>query len=183
MDYSSLDCPAEWVDLLDSGPVAACLPWQELLNKTVGADFKTPLGVGMRDAGVPYGCVSSPLCHRARCCPPTLASRYAAPDPFGADPICTTGTIEDCKYSTPETRDLPGAPPPPPPPSPSAPWLNYLLPLCPADFLTTTKDLPDPNTTGWGAANNPATRSYPTLTGGECTKDDSATQWLDCGAA
>ena len=48
--------------------------------------------------------------------PPTLASRYAAPDPFGADPICTTGTIEDCKYSTPETRDLPGAPPPLPPP-------------------------------------------------------------------
>ena len=59
MDYSSLDCPAEWLDLLDSDPdMGACLPWQELLNPTVGADFKTPLGVGMRWAGEPYKCVS-----------------------------------------------------------------------------------------------------------------------------
>ena len=59
MDYSSLDCPAEWLDLLDSDPdMGACLPWQELLNPTVSADFKTPLGVGMRWAGEPYKCVS-----------------------------------------------------------------------------------------------------------------------------
>jgi Na+/proline symporter len=84
MDYSSLNCPTDWVDLLDP---ALCLPWTQMLNPAVDTSFRTPMGVAAQctyedyadgELNALYGC--------------------AAPDPFGAAPVCDT-FIESCAYS------------------------------------------------------------------------------------
>ena len=83
-----MDCLPEWVDLLDQGEAAACLPYQNIINPAVVEGFTTALGVPMQPADDFYG--------------------YASPDPFGSPPICNaTPVVEDCKYSTKATRTMP----------------------------------------------------------------------------
>ena len=82
-----MDCLPEWVDLLDQGEAAACLPYQNIINPAVVEGFTTAMGVPMQKADDFYG--------------------YASPDPFGSPPICTTPVVKDCKYSKKATRKMP----------------------------------------------------------------------------
>lgn len=80
-----------------------------------------------------------------------LGYGYAAKDPFGGGPICTGAVVEDCKYSTKETRKVSQIA--------GGKYPRNHNPWKPGTPRTTA-----------GVAED-----------GECSSSDSHTQWLDCG--
>ena len=164
VDLSPLNGPSSWVELLDKSPEAGvpalvCLPYSGAVSDpaTQTADYTIPgTNVTLIACPEPYfsealipmlplpGCTESdPLCW--------LGYGYAAPDPFGAGPICTSSVVKDCKYSTEETRKVPSLP--------GGAYPRNYNPWKPGNPRTTAGTAPD----------------------GECSVSDSHTQWLDCG--
>eukprot|EP00746_Dinoflagellata_sp_MGD_P134621 gnl/MRDRNA2_/MRDRNA2_68479_c0_seq1.p1 gnl/MRDRNA2_/MRDRNA2_68479_c0~~gnl/MRDRNA2_/MRDRNA2_68479_c0_seq1.p1 ORF type:complete len:868 (-),score=136.05 gnl/MRDRNA2_/MRDRNA2_68479_c0_seq1:480-3083(-) len=157
MDYSFLDCP--WSDMLDPDYPAMCLPFQNVLNPLpdIAAEFGVPVTfTADRNAAFPNATLT---CSQAVLDATTkhwLPSDCAANAPGTNSPICK-GVIEDCKYSTKATRQ------------------------CTSDQckknskMTSESDPLYPDELRF-----PFPEAYPNKDG-ECSKDDSALQWLMCG--
>mmetsp|Transcript_71807 Transcript_71807/g.131466 ORF Transcript_71807/g.131466 Transcript_71807/m.131466 type:complete len:897 (-) Transcript_71807:51-2741(-) len=182
MDYSTHDCP--WADSLDPDYPAMCLPYQGPgLNPVPAAatdfglpvvdtadrdsSFKTPGGASLNcDASVEQATAGSPW----------IPSKCAMNAPDSNSPICE-GFVEDCKYSTEETRkctsekckqlqrktrcrDASG----------TCPDGMTDCPIC-SEIYPNHLRAPYPKEYPGSDADEPA----------KCTKQDSALQWLMCG--
>jgi len=179
MDYSMLDCP--WADALDPDYPAMCLPYQQILSPIpdnvlpteeifsvpggLVGDFATRDGTFLMPDGSAMECSDEiERLTGARCAAGNKVLNHGA--------ICE-GYIEDCQFSKPATRK------------------------CDSDKCKTwqekTRCTGAACTTGYEEARLPYPKTYPGNNGGafapiddeekagQCSKSDSALQWLKCG--
>eukprot|EP01052_Picozoa_sp_SAG31_P027539 SAG31_NODE_2586_length_5430_cov_2.815044_2_plen_223_part_00 len=107
VDYSMLDCPADWVNKLDQNFL--CLPKNsESGNFVAGGMSGNSTADGFESAefaSVPFWCIGTKLLPDGSdgcgglCDQPCPFMERAATDPFGAQPLCET-VIDDCTFST-----------------------------------------------------------------------------------
>lgn len=178
-DYSMLDCP--WEDNLDPDYPAMCLPYQEILSPIPLADldtevvFNVPGGLvgdfAARDSTylMPDGTAMECSDEIERLTGARCAAGNAA---LGHGAICE-GFIEDCTYSKPETRKCTNG-------------------VC-DDWQSKTRCSGSDCTPGYEVGRVPYPKVYPGNNegafapvsdeeeAGQCSKADSALQWLKCG--